>query len=103
MLPGRERVGRRKAVPVIGSGDDHGVDVLLLQQSPMIAEQRRRLAPHPLQVLPPRLQHSAVDVGDRDALRPVDPEQRARVAPSHSVGADDPEVESVGRRHLPPT
>ena len=78
VLAGRDRVDRLLAVPVIGRGDEHGVDVLAIEDAAVVADDveleglaRRR---HP------RIELRLVDLGAGDPLHVRLPRERVEHA-----------------------
>ena len=67
-------VDRRQGVPVVGRGDDHGVDVLGVEHLAVVAHGRRLVAPRLLDPVGGLRGVTVVDVGDaRRSRRPAVP------------------------------
>ena len=93
VLAGGDGVDHLLAVPVVGRGDEHGVDVLAIEDAAVVADDieleglaRRR---HPL--IEPRL----VDLGRREELAVLLPAERVEHAAAAVAGADDRHADPI--------
>jgi len=76
-------------VPVIGRGDDHRVDILLLDEAAKIAgQQRRSLVEAPRDCLLHLRRLGIIDITEGDALGIADPQKVAQVAAAHPATTD---------------
>ena len=84
-------------MPVVGRADDDGVDVLVVEELPVVAVECRPRAAELFRVLRAAVEDALVDVGERHALDAVDLQGRAHVGPAHALAADDTEPQPIAR------
>jgi hypothetical protein len=91
-------VDQHQAVPVVGGSDDHGVDVLVVQEPPVVAVLLRRLPLSLDHVLLAPVQLALIGVAQRHALHLVELQGRAHVGPAHAPDPDHAEADLVAGR-----
>ncbi len=87
-------VDRHPLVPVVGAGDDHRVDVLPVEDLPVVARRVDVLA----ELGAALLEAAVVDVGRGDQLDAGHLERRLRVALAHAPGAQEGDADAVAGR-----
>ena len=97
VLAGGAGVDHLQAVPVVGRADDHGVDVVAVEQRAVVGVERRPAAAHRLQVAGPPVEHAPVHVAEGGALHPGLLQQRPHVRETHAVHADGSDHDAVAR------
>ena len=97
VLAGGAGVDQLQAVPVVGGADDHRVEVVVLEQGPVVGVEGRPLAAHRLEVAGPALEHARVDVAQGRAFDPRLAQQRADVREPHAVDADGADHDPIAR------
>src|SRR5262245_24937999 len=89
VLAGLAGVDGDQGVPVVGHGDDDGIDVLAVEQLAVVADGERGLAGLLLDAGPGLFEPGLIDLADRDAVLDVDAEVAfALVADADAADAD---------------
>ena len=103
VLAGGAGIDHLDAVPMVGRADDHRVDVVVVEQRPVVRIQRRRPAAKRFEVASAPFEHTPIDVAERGALDPRLPQQRLHIGEPRAIDADGPNHDAVARRHRLPT
>src|SRR5690606_36226206 len=97
VLSGLARMDRDERVPVIGHGDDDGVDVLAIEKRPVVL----RLEARPFEARRRAIEKALVDVAQRDRWKRAIAKVSAEMPASHSADADEPDADPVVRIGCP--
>gem|GEM_PF-4140257 len=90
-------------MPVIGSGHDNNVEILVITSVPEIANERRAIPVPPLKFINPIATNRLIDVADEGDAAGRMLRERICKRPAAAGNATDHDVEAVfpGRRRLP--